>query len=632
VSVLGVGGAGGNVLDALALDGAGEAELVCLNTDARSLKQALAPHKLQLGKPVTRGLGAGGDPEVGREAAVATCGEIDGLVEGREIVFVCAGLGGGTGSGAAPLVVERARAAGAFVVVFAVMPFPFEGRRRRAQADLALEMLSRRANALMTFENARMGELVLPDQGVEAAFAAADAIVGQGIRAVAGIVSRPGMIEIGMDDLIAALRQEDSRCLFGYGEATGSNRAHDALAMALQSPLLDRGALLAEARNVLVHIAGGKSMTLFEIEQLMGELGSQVSPDTHVHFGTAADPALGDKMVVTLISSFASTPENRNHHATGAGARFAAGAGTQPRTHPGLPAPEPAQPADAWDAAPGPESEDGSETGSAPHPAEPATAGALDPTTAGATGPASQGADALADDEADVEDAFARLERELFAAADAAAEEEALRNRSRAAGDRARDDSTTDEEDEVTEVMEIVEVVEVAELVEVVEALEVIETYAVGGPAGELAHTELQAAGPGAEAEPALAADAVDDDGFGEALAGPDTHVAAGSAPDEDYSGVPRDEDDAYVEEDEPALAMVAEEFPEDSYRTEPDPRHGATGNQPRNQARTQAREEGQGMLEFDPAPRGRFDKSTPTVIGGENLDLPTYLRRRPRG
>jgi hypothetical protein len=254
----------------------------------------------------------------------------------------------------------------------------------------------------------------------------------------------------------------------------------------------------------------------------------------------------------------------------------------------------------------------------------------------------------LADDEADVEDAFARLERELFAAADAAAEEEAPRNRDRAAGDRTREDSTTDEEDEVMEVMEIFEVVEVvdaaeaaevaeiaevAELVEVVEALEAIETDAVGGPAGEPADAELQAPGPGAVAEPALAADAVDDDdGFGEALAGPDTHVAAASAPDEEYSGVPRDEDDAYVEEDEPALAMVAEEFPEDSYRTEPDPRHGATGNQPRNQARTQAREEGQGMLEFDPAPRGRFDKSTPTVIGGENLDLPTYLRRRPRG
>jgi cell division protein FtsZ len=189
------------------------------------------------------------------------------------------------------------------VVVFATMPFAFEGRRRMSQALTALEDLRRQANALVTFENDRMGDMVLPEKGVGEAFVTADRIIGQSIRAVTSLVKQPGLIRIGMDDLMTALRNADSRCLFGYGQAKGEDRASQALSLAMQSPLLDRGQMLEKARNVLVHVCGGRSLTLFEIEGLMRELGRQVSSDAQILFGAAVDPSMEDAVSVTIISS-----------------------------------------------------------------------------------------------------------------------------------------------------------------------------------------------------------------------------------------------------------------------------------------------------------------------------------------
>lgn len=303
VKIIGLGGAGANMLERIALDGMEGAELLALNTDRRTLAACLAREKIQLGCNLTKGLGAGGDPELGHQAMLEAEEAIRASLKGRRIVFLCTGLGGGTGSGAAPIVTRIAREEGAFVVVFATMPFAFEGKRRREQAETALNELAVLSNALVTFDNNRMGELVLAKQGVHEAFAAADHMICESIKAVIRLVIRPGLINVGLDDLMSALRTNRSRCLFGSGLAEGKDRASKALKNALNSPLLDQGALLKEAQTVLVHLSGGEDLTLFEIELLMQRLQKFVPESAHVLFGAAIDPAMGDSLSITLISA-----------------------------------------------------------------------------------------------------------------------------------------------------------------------------------------------------------------------------------------------------------------------------------------------------------------------------------------
>jgi len=277
--------------------------LLALNTDIRTLGSCLAREKIQLGVNLTKGLGTGGDPELGHQAVLEAEDAIRAAVKGRRIVFLCTGLGGGTGSGAAPIVTRISREEGAFVVVFATMPFAFEGKRRRDQAQSALNELAVLSNALVTFDNNRMGELVLAKQGVHDAFVAADNMICESMKAVIRLVIRPGLINIGLDDLMSALRTTRSRCLFGSGIANGKDRAARALRNALSSPLLDQGSLLKEAQTVLVHLCGGADLTLFEIELLMQRLQKFVPEQAHVLFGAAVDPAMGDAISLTLISA-----------------------------------------------------------------------------------------------------------------------------------------------------------------------------------------------------------------------------------------------------------------------------------------------------------------------------------------
>ncbi len=291
------------MLERIALDGMEGAELLALNTDVRTLAACVAREKIQLGVNLTKGLGAGGDPELGHQAMLESEDQIRQSIKGRRIVFLCAGLGGGTGSGAAPIVTRIAREEGAFVVVFATMPFAFEGRRRREQAETALNELAVLSNALVTFDNNRMGELVLAKQGIHEAFAAADHMICESIKAVIRLVIRPGLINVGLDDLMSALRTNRSRCLFGSGISNGKDRATKALRNALSSPLLDQGALLKDAQTVLVHLSGGEDLTLFEIELLMQRLQKFVPDKAHVLFGAAVDPAMGDSLSITLISA-----------------------------------------------------------------------------------------------------------------------------------------------------------------------------------------------------------------------------------------------------------------------------------------------------------------------------------------
>ncbi len=305
VKVVSVGGAGLNALDRVVLDGLEKAGVVAINTDVQSLTSSVAPHKVQLGRTVTRGLGAGGDPELGYQAAVESAEEIREALSDANVIFVCAGLGGGTGSGAAPYVAHLAREAGALVLAFVTLPFTFEGKRRNAQAREALARLNEVAHSVVCFENDRMGDMIAPHAGIHQAFATADITISQSVRSIVNLIQRPGLIRIGFDDLVAALRAHNGRCLFGYGEADSDNRAHDALTQALKNPLMDRGRMLADATHVLVQVAGGAGLTLSEVEILMQELGRHVNEQTQILFGAAVDGRLGERLSVTIISSLA---------------------------------------------------------------------------------------------------------------------------------------------------------------------------------------------------------------------------------------------------------------------------------------------------------------------------------------
>jgi cell division protein FtsZ len=305
IKVVGVGSAGSNALDRVLLDGMDKNDLIAANTDVQALASSVAARKVQLGRTSTRGLGTGGDPELGYQAAIESAEEIRQAMAGARMIFICAGLGGGTGSGAAPIVAQLAREAGSLVIVFATLPFSFEGKRRAMQAQDALTRLNEVANAVICFENDRMGDMVAPKAGIHQAFGVADMTISQSVRSIVNLIQRPGLIRIGFDDLFAALRTENGRCLFGFGESDSDNRAHDALNQALKNPLMDKGRMLSEASHVLVQVAGGPGMTLSEVEILMRELGKHVRDHTQIVFGTAVDGKMGNRLSVTIISSLA---------------------------------------------------------------------------------------------------------------------------------------------------------------------------------------------------------------------------------------------------------------------------------------------------------------------------------------
>ncbi len=308
IKILGLGSAGANALDRIQLDGAEAFELVAINTDAQSLTGSVAGEKLQIGASITRGLGAGGDPDLGHQAAQESAAEIRALINGADMIFLCVGLGGGTGSGAAPLIASYAREQNALLVVFATLPFSFEGKRRMGQAQEALTALQELADVVICFENDRMGDAVSPRAAIQEAFAVADQTISQSVRAIALMVGRRGLLHVGFDELATALRRQSSRCVFGFGEAEGDNRAHVALERALKSTLMDRGRMLTDAHHVLVNVAGGPDLTLNEVQILMEEFNRYISDHTQILFGTAVDPRMGDRLAVTILSSLEADP------------------------------------------------------------------------------------------------------------------------------------------------------------------------------------------------------------------------------------------------------------------------------------------------------------------------------------
>ena len=301
--IVGVGGAGSSVIDRLLIDGVDAVDLVAINTDMQALSSSVAAQKILLGHGLTHGLGAGGDPEVGMAAAQDALPELRAAVEGNQIVFITAGLGGGTGSGSAPFMAHAAREAGCIVIAVVTMPFTFEGRRRSEQAIAALDHLRQLCHAVICFENNRMSELVAPKAGIQQAFMAADQTLSECLRGILAMLARPGIMKVGLDDLLTVLRSDDPRCLFGYGESDGDNRALEALAYALRNPLMERGKLLESTGNLLVHVAGSSNLTLAEVEILMNELNRHIGVDTQLLLSTSIDPRLGSKLAVTLVST-----------------------------------------------------------------------------------------------------------------------------------------------------------------------------------------------------------------------------------------------------------------------------------------------------------------------------------------
>src|SRR5437879_8711233 len=303
IKVIAVGSAGSNALDRVVLDGMDKSDLIAANTDVQSLASSVAAVKVQLGRVLTRGLGSGGDPELGFDVAQESADEIRQALAEARLIFICSGVGGGTGSGAAPVIAQIAREMGALVIGFATLPFTFEGKRRTAQARDALARLHETTDAVVCFENDRMADMVAPKAGIHQAFAVADMTISQSLRSIVNLIQRPGIMRIGFDDLLAALRGGGGRCLFGYVESDSDNSAHQALDRALKNPLMDRGRMLAEATNVLVQIAGGPGMTLSEVEILMQELGRHVGEQTQILFDVIEDTRVAAGSSVTLISS-----------------------------------------------------------------------------------------------------------------------------------------------------------------------------------------------------------------------------------------------------------------------------------------------------------------------------------------
>lgn len=271
VLLAGLGNAGVNLADRIAMQEIPGLRVVAMNSDMQSLSSSVSPVKVALGGVSTRGLGAGGDPEVGFDAARESLTEIEESVAGADVVFVCAGLGGGTSSGAFAPVLEIARKSGALTIAVVTSPFSFEGRRRGQQAAAALSEIGRLADAVIHFENDRMSDLTAPRAGVSETFAACDDLLSASIQSLIRLMVSEGPVPVGFPDVLSVLRSGDGTCLFGVGLATGSNRAHAALEQALRSPILERERLAGEAGRLLIHVQGPRDLTFAEVSTILEE-------------------------------------------------------------------------------------------------------------------------------------------------------------------------------------------------------------------------------------------------------------------------------------------------------------------------------------------------------------------------
>jgi cell division protein FtsZ len=301
--LIGVGGGGVNAVDRLRAEQLSGLDVIAINTDQRALQACGVQEKLLIGANLTRGLGAGGDPELGRQAGDADRERIAAAVKDSDVVFLVSGLGGGTGSGVSPLVAELAAETGALVIAFVTIPFSFEGGRRLKQAEDALRVLRPWCDAVIPLPNDVLLQEAAEQETMLASFARADAWIGRGVRAVWGILANTGIINLDFTALRQTFRARGGKTLFGFGEGQGETAVAGAMESLRLCPLLQTAELSRKADRLLVNLTGGADLTLPRVNEVMTAIAEQFGRDCHISMGTVVDPAMTGRLQVTVIGS-----------------------------------------------------------------------------------------------------------------------------------------------------------------------------------------------------------------------------------------------------------------------------------------------------------------------------------------
>jgi len=301
ITVVGVGGAGGNAVNNMVRANLVGCEFIACNTDAQALQHSLADRKIQLGQSVTRGLGAGARPDVGRQAAEEAAEEILNHLNGSNMVFITAGMGGGTGTGAAPVIAKMARENGILTVGVVTKPFQFEGTNRMRLAEAGIDELTKFVDTLLIIPNQNLFRVANERTTFAQAFQMADDVLYAGVRGVTDLMVMPGLINLDFAD-IRAVMSEMGKAMMGTGEATGEKRALDAAEAAISNPLLDDVSMRG-ARGVLINITGGSDMTLFEVDEAANRIREEVDPEANIIFGSTFDEKLEGKMRISVVAT-----------------------------------------------------------------------------------------------------------------------------------------------------------------------------------------------------------------------------------------------------------------------------------------------------------------------------------------
>ena len=300
IKVIGVGGCGGNAVEHMITRGLSGVDFMCANTDAQALKRSTARTQLQLGSTLTRGLGAGARPEIGRDAAMEDRDRIAGMIEGADMLFITAGMGGGTGTGAAPVSADIAKSLGILTVAVVTRPFKFEGKRQRVAAA-GIEELTKKVDSLIVIPNDKLMEVLGEDVSMLDAFAAANDVLHGAVSGIAEVINNPGLVNVDFAD-VRTVMSEVGMAMMGSAMADGATRARDAAQAAVKSPLLEE-VNLAGARGVLVNITASASLKMKEYHEVMNTIKEFTAEDAMVIVGTVLDEAMEDRLRVTMIAT-----------------------------------------------------------------------------------------------------------------------------------------------------------------------------------------------------------------------------------------------------------------------------------------------------------------------------------------
>ena len=301
IKVIGVGGGGGNAVHHMISNQVDGVDFICANTDSQALSNLKAKTVLQMGTTITKGLGAGANPEIGRQAALEDREQIADILSGADMVFITAGMGGGTGTGAAPIVAEVAREMGILTVAVVTRPFPFEGKKRSSIAEQGIELLSASVDSLITIPNEKLLEVLGKEASLLEAFKAANDVLLGAVKGIADLIMHPGMINVDFAD-VKTVMSEMGMAMMGTGFASGEDRAREAAESAIRSPLLE-DVNLQGARGILVNITAGENLSLGEFSEVGDTVEEFASDDATVVVGTVIDPTLGDEMRVTVVAT-----------------------------------------------------------------------------------------------------------------------------------------------------------------------------------------------------------------------------------------------------------------------------------------------------------------------------------------